>query len=1034
MAYKRVKGGEKNLKSGVRWTKDEIILVYKLYKELNGVGLHEHNPAIQKLASRLGRTVRSTEAQTLMFRNLERSGIYSHGNMNKLTKEVWNEFELKKTSKETEQEEPVFKYKDWNKSLVNHFFNEHLANQEIGCFPTSDELFQEISNFQYSVEDFINAISKEIGALNFFSKLEQLYNNSLPRKLGERVVRKPIPEYFGFIIFIIYALAEDESDNLTIANVYKRINHFGNSVLGDKWSKINSGISKSKLEPIWENLEEWSCQFKKGSLGYFIRHNPNNSNRKYVSRIERHSLFNSSQFSRIIDLLIDDGFIVGKVISKTEWCTFFGKHPNKLKKSQLILKYLTEEGPLQISIVKFLNSYCRQHYTAKTLSSEKAEFRTPPIPLRLCIDRLPSWPNDPISEFYFRALSENLEETILEYADFEYNISLDSTNTSNKLFLDVDLSEGLLIKSGTQRYMTNKNVYWLTKNHEFNEWREAEFPSNDTSFILIIDRDTLDNINISSTIKCNEHELLNTNHFALKFSGLEEAQFDEIYNIYNPYSKIEGKIDLISVFTGDRRKCIFKEFNPIFRYIGPNSSPQIIAINPKTKEKLCTLIHIENSDHLYRIPNTFEYEGQFQIKEEGGKIKSRYNLYFGNLSGEAKNISLPYLKDQEGKNCIELKRGDNDILDIPCDFYKKFDVSKFNQWHMNLFRLFNPKKKGNTLALLNASTWQLSQGDILLQFIAQNQSVSTYDFPKLLRELDSELSLRYSKRIMDHWRHLGYINFQDYGECIKVNPTAILFVRTTVGLRGYLCGHRTSSFINQLKQECEKISIQLIEEKHSNYKEDLYPTKFILQDNDGELSKFLSLKKTMQIDFVNDIEHPLNPTFAVYQLACLYTQRTVKEFLKDIHKNPKYSTDHHRKRVFDTNSLKWIDTTKEVETLPDLSVVRYEGFRDNSMTHIIKVNNQVRLLNELYLGIFSVLDLNKTILFKQKIEKNDEYDLLVPFFLGLPFWIERGLILINAEIPEMQKTQNTPFRVYRNIPLKIIKVIEEKLNQKILTL
>ena len=52
MSYQRVKGGEKNLKSGVRWTKEEIYEVYKLYKEINGVGLHEHNPEIQKFELR----------------------------------------------------------------------------------------------------------------------------------------------------------------------------------------------------------------------------------------------------------------------------------------------------------------------------------------------------------------------------------------------------------------------------------------------------------------------------------------------------------------------------------------------------------------------------------------------------------------------------------------------------------------------------------------------------------------------------------------------------------------------------------------------------------------------------------------------------------------------------------------------------------------------------------------------------------------------------------------------------------------------
>ena len=103
MDYKRVKGGEKNIKSGKRWTEKEIEQVYFLYKKLNGVGLHEHNPEIQKLAAHLGRTVRSTEAQTLMFRNLERSGVYSHGHMNKLSRKVWAKHEVRKMPEDGEE-------------------------------------------------------------------------------------------------------------------------------------------------------------------------------------------------------------------------------------------------------------------------------------------------------------------------------------------------------------------------------------------------------------------------------------------------------------------------------------------------------------------------------------------------------------------------------------------------------------------------------------------------------------------------------------------------------------------------------------------------------------------------------------------------------------------------------------------------------------------------------------------------------------------------------------------------------------------
>ncbi|MBB1283220.1 hypothetical protein HRH25_02460 [Flavisolibacter sp. BT320] len=90
--YTRVKGGEKNEKTGKRWTKDELKEVLNLYLSDPNLGIHEHNPAIQDLGASLGRTVRSVEAQLLMFRNLEKHGDYGYGNMNKICRALWIEY------------------------------------------------------------------------------------------------------------------------------------------------------------------------------------------------------------------------------------------------------------------------------------------------------------------------------------------------------------------------------------------------------------------------------------------------------------------------------------------------------------------------------------------------------------------------------------------------------------------------------------------------------------------------------------------------------------------------------------------------------------------------------------------------------------------------------------------------------------------------------------------------------------------------------------------------------------------------------
>jgi hypothetical protein len=89
--YERIPGGEKTAKSGLAWNRDELVKVLDLYLKLKGEKIHENNIDIQILAKSLDRSVRSTEAQMLMFRNLERGGDYSHGNMNKICKELWED-------------------------------------------------------------------------------------------------------------------------------------------------------------------------------------------------------------------------------------------------------------------------------------------------------------------------------------------------------------------------------------------------------------------------------------------------------------------------------------------------------------------------------------------------------------------------------------------------------------------------------------------------------------------------------------------------------------------------------------------------------------------------------------------------------------------------------------------------------------------------------------------------------------------------------------------------------------------------------
>lgn len=1040
MSYQRVKGGEKNLKSGVRWSKEEIFEVYKLYKEINGVGLHEHNPEIQKLAVRLGRTVRSTEAQTLMFRNLERDGVYSHGNMNKLSKEVWIENEEEKSEENSEvqevqdlQEERL-NYADWNKKLLQYYFKSSLEGQEIGCFPVSEELFEEVTNHDFCKDDFFDAIKRTIGTSNFFDKLEVFYKGSLPREYNGKTIRKPIPEYFGFLIFLIYALSEDDRVDITIANVYDRINHYGAEVFDTKWKKINSAVSRGLLEPIWECLEEWSTVFMQGTLGLFIRRDPKNTKRCYVSRIERHSLFNSKQFATIIDYLISEGYRPESILSLEEWLDFFNKYD--VPKAGLIKEYISDGSRLQSSVLGFLNGYLKTHFDEATIASEKNKFRVPPIKLKLCIKSLPLWPDDPIEKVCLRAYGELLEgDIIITETGESINIAFSDQQFSELINFDFDLESGVMLKSERNRYMTSKRVFWLSKNHKLNEWVEVNYPTNESTFLLIISSDRANTFLHESEIKCDVYPIKDVSHVVLHFNSLNEEDFDRVYNLYNPYTRIDGKIELVSNYVLERRTCLFTEFVPQFRYIGPSAEPRIIAFDVENKEELCVLDSSKEGNGFYVLPEDFSFKGAFQIKEANSLIKTRYNLRVGTLGQSPINIHKPILKNHEGRNDIQIKRTDSDIYDIPASFNRDFDVPKFNSWHANLFGLFKAKSGQLEFEMETAYNSIETSGDKLLQFVSLSNSISTYDFPKLIRELDSEISVRYSKRLMDYWRHLGYINFQDYGEQVKVNPTSLFFLQSFVGLKALLTGFRSKELIDQLITLCSRLNVKIGYEYHSSYKGDLLPTKIILYDSNGELNKFKIIGDELGLSFVNDIQNAFNSRFVVYQLACFYTQRSVLEFKESTAEGPFYedengrTKDHRRKRIYNLEKLFWEDSTQDVEILQDGTVVRYDGFKDKSMTHVVRSENKSVIINDISLAIFSSLETN--VMLKEALEIEGEYTLYVPLFMGLPFWIERGLILLNGDVPEIRNIDDSPYRIYKKVNSKIIDVIEDKLDQKI---
>ena len=89
MSYTRIKGEEKNAKSGIDWTRPELEDVCKLYITLDGKNIQENNPEVHSLANKLGRTIRSVENQLLGFRKVATKDT-GRKNYNRLIPLIWD--------------------------------------------------------------------------------------------------------------------------------------------------------------------------------------------------------------------------------------------------------------------------------------------------------------------------------------------------------------------------------------------------------------------------------------------------------------------------------------------------------------------------------------------------------------------------------------------------------------------------------------------------------------------------------------------------------------------------------------------------------------------------------------------------------------------------------------------------------------------------------------------------------------------------------------------------------------------------------
>lgn len=1062
----------------ILWTKEELLEVYFLFKEQNGMNLSESDLSIQALAEKLGKSNRSVELRASMFINLDTNGFDAFENVSKRALEIWKEEELSRSADlqeeaielsdkgieddELEEESIKWNYDQWNEKLLSYFF-ENWHEESIKYFLITDLLFREVSEELFTYRDFEYSMKVDISGVGFERRFEEKLKQSFgPERGGSQMILRP--KYFGYIIFILHCLNQPKAEDYNANNVYNKINDYAKEVVSDNWGAPKTDFARDFLEPAWHHLEGWSNK-SNDRTSFQVRES---SHKKYVSKLTLHTIFSVSQLESLLAILSKEGVVQGEAISNNTWIEIIGKNKEKIKRSKLLLEYLKEDSEISKVLFERLNSYFDTEYKLENYKT-KTGGHSVSCPILMTIRIVQNGAIRRIEEIAFKLYSDDFEREVLEGDIEDIEIEHDAGGYSESFpindFIPTFDGAPYRRKGKIANYKTKDEYRWFIKDLKLDHrlWIETLKPSFTDKFLIMGDTYLESLFEQENILPHRTYETEWEDVKVFYFSNLEYESFERIAQLTGKvYSPPSGKIDLISKFNKKGRQEIFINFKAVFKFDGEELNPELIAFDEETEIELVLL----EESIIFTLPEDFPLNWKFKVKEKkSGIVSHRFYEAIDLRESKIENIKNPLIKDEDGHNRYKKDEDSHDQVnynfDIPEDYGRKEGAYETLKIAQDLFEVFRPGKDGRVVKLTEYQDYDENHlGELLLQYLAVKPT-RTNEFSELIRELDPTISEKHSKKILYFWRDLGYIHFDDIGSFIEIVPTSLFFVSTSYGLKGYLAGYRSADLVEKLKERCVFRELKL--EFKSHFKENptqdhdfeiidrenngLYPYRiFITQPIDsgtGEeaqvaLEKFYRLKEDLSLFYLNDIRHRNNDIHTPYPLACFNMQRSVNEEFNDYIKTRKDYPylDTTFKDVFNFETFDvWEETHVPKEELDKPTLVRFKGY-DNKRTITGYLDNeQEKLIRDYGTVAFHLID--KDVLYKQsdpRLDKNLS-DLYVPLNLKLPFWIERGLILMNAMVPEILKIE-TPIgrrlvRKYRNINDEIISYVGDKLNQEI---
>ncbi len=962
------------------------------------------------------------------------------------------------------------KYLEWNHLIANHFFNSSNAGKEVLLYITQKEIshlglikfgfeteeeswgdfckslkngFPQISNESNFIDKFLIVANK----WKEFERAVFVRNNQSDLLMdGISIYHSDTkivyPFYIGYLATLIIPMTNNVN-TFRANSFFPPLNEFltSNNITKVKTTTIE------EIDWVWSNLENWSKEYYKTDLGYFVERRLGNQNWIYVGKVFSQCLLTPKNIRDIPNIFWKADIAPNSIIPEKQFQRIITLHGvSQAKFSPRIVSIVAdEENPLRKVVIEIVKREY-SNWKGYVLKYEEEEEGKAPLPKTGWIYATL------LSAFNLNKVDESFNHFYYLYSQYDFPDEL-------------IMGENEISNSGNGY---SKPIYIafnqkLSLEDEQNKWR-ASTTQNDIvlytsgSYFGLPADNLIETDRVSRQswmyLLCADSKRQSIEHWGTTF---QKGDFQSI-----DYDRVPNSFSL------------FKFRNPQCSH----PSEEILRVNTKKKLEFRGGIKVENRSYLKNLLPKIYIDGAdgnekvyFDYWETNQRVPLSQSavipeefsisdniIYNQNFlikieNDDLANSELPYQiididfnpLDIVNENITKRNRF-GEVCDASDEFYVVGSNVSYNDWQRQsswsfpfFSSMYNP-----TEFIANANEYKLHKGNLILQILSMKRNLKFQEFSEIVDSVEKlekiwefsmyQQSPKYLKQTsINFYDYLGCLDYDYVLNKIAINRPQFIIVPSLKSLKAILIGGHSKSFIDNLQDCCNthEVNIEIIPQAKQleiYYLPDLIRlTPANCKNCTDAWRKLERIARQLNIEF-KIIEKPI--------LQPQITQFGLQDFSESIEGYKEYITKNKfvekpnfewARKVFDTSLLKFVKDAGEI----DKKLSFQEYYVRFQFTHILWLDNKSYEVDRNWGKFLLLSEQNKKVIYYNEATK----ELAIPKYVQLPRLIAEAIMLLSGQAPYYKNVQiegrNCVYQFYLNVPKLFAENLFAKFNQRI---